>query len=76
MIPEAAVEAVARALTVESWGVDIFDGMTDDGQNILRQRSAIILAAAAPHIAERAYNAGHLDGMNGAPNTNPYRSRS
>jgi hypothetical protein len=33
------------------------------------------LEAAATYLTERAYNAGHLDGMTGAPNNNPYRSQ-
>jgi len=62
VIPEAAVEAAVAAVQQETYGADW-------AARIAR----IAVNAAAPHMTERAYNAGHLDGMNGAPNSNPYR---
>lgn len=32
----------------------------------------LALEAAALVMTTRAYNAGHLDGINGSPNNNPY----
>lgn len=58
MIPEAAVEAAARALTAEVYGTDMFDGMSDASQDILRRRGKFILEAAAPHMLAEAWDAG------------------
>ena len=58
VIPDAAVEA--------AWLASLRNDVNK--ADITR-----ILEAAAPFIADRAYNAGHLDGMNGAPNRNPCR---
>jgi hypothetical protein len=55
VIPVEAVEAAARALTVEVYGVDMFDGMSDDAQEVLRRRGTFLLEAAAPHIIARAF---------------------
>lgn len=44
------------------------------GAYVARDYVEAALEAAAPYLIERAYNAGHLDGMTGAPNQNPYRS--
>lgn len=61
-IPAEAVEAAMSA-----WGV-----RGDDQRRIVE----CILEAAAPYLTQRAYNAGHLDGMTGAPNKNPHRSQA
>ena len=70
MIPGAAVEAALAAL---------FPGqetVSDFSRAVQVPSIRTILEAAAPHMLreaqERAYNAGHLDGMNGSPNSNPY----
>jgi hypothetical protein len=54
VIPVEAVEAAARALTVEVYGVDMFDGMSDDAQEVLRRRGTFLLEAAAPYMQAQA----------------------
>ena len=81
MIPDAAVEALARVLANEELFRADCDGRgwnaeTDSSDHFMpnaRREARRYLEAAAPHLTERAYNAGHLDGMTGAPNRNPYR---
>ena len=63
VIPEAAIEAIARASVVEVYGVDIFDGMSDDAQGILRKRGTLLLEAAAPHMLAEAWGEGRVVGM-------------
>jgi hypothetical protein len=59
VIPDEAVEAAVTAYLKE---------YNFNAEEIVQ----LVLEAAAPHLTERAYNAGHLDGMNGSPNANPY----
>lgn len=63
MIPAEAVEA--------AWAT-MWDVPGVPTCNATRAEVRLALEAAAPHMLARAYNAGHLDGMNGAPNINPY----
>ena len=79
MIPDEAVEAAARVLALDQKAAHWFSDQEWDGiipdryKEPYRRQARAALEAAAPHMTERAYNAGHLDGMNGAPNFNPYR---
>lgn len=76
VIPEAAVEAAAKAIYEDGWlGPPFWESLAGDNSTKVSVRLATrkALEAAAPHLTERAYNAGHLDGTNGSPNNNPYR---
>jgi hypothetical protein len=45
-ISDEAVEAAARKLTIDVYGVDLFDGMSDSAQDVLRSRARAELEAA------------------------------
>lgn len=61
-IPTEAIDAAMEAIESHM-----------DGPIRLHDLALAALEAAAPHLTERAYNSGHLAGMIGAPNSNPYR---
>lgn len=63
--------------------MDMFDGMSDDAQRILRLRGALLLEAAAPHMASAWHDAvseAYVEGALGAEQANvmydknPYRT--
>jgi hypothetical protein len=72
-IPDEAVEAAEKVVLLY---IDLQLLEHDPERRIPKEAAREILEAAAPHIADRAYNAGHLDGMMGAPNNNPFRSQA
>lgn len=83
MIPDEAVEAVARILYArnDEWGQPSWEDAPNDliwkaAQDDFRQDARELLEAAAPHLMSRAWNEGydyHRGIMPDGETGNPYR---
>ena len=86
---EAAAEALCRAVWNTTWAMvnenqrhvfrtDARAALEAAAPHMESERVEALKhdLSRAQVAARKAYTAGHLDGMNGSPNANPYRSQA